>query len=550
MTARPTPSGAMNDEPHRGHHAMAHGNEPHVLSPGLLPQLVQQTVTNSQSLASAALKMVAQVNSPAYLTTLGRSLLAAGNYALARQNLLRATQLDPQAADAWQGLGEACRHLGLDDEAIDAWNTALHLRPDAHEIHAQLGAVYRRRGNFEQAKSHWFQVAQLRVDAPARHGTRPVDAPSSPWLPLAELHWDQGKASEALEYYDRAFTGRVCDAKAEYLRGLIALAREQWQEGWRRFEYRRVLRPHLPQAGWPQPIWDGDCQNLADHRIIVHSEGKLADDILFAAWLPELIRRSGGTIIKCAPPLVQLFARSFPQAIVTAAGSPSLHLPDAHWQTALGSLPRHLGVDAVVSVNGPAASPLTSSVPVLSAKDDGSIFTRIDGSHSNDYRGYLVADWKLRRQWQRRVEHLGPGRKIGLAGWQSLGHDAGELLGQLWGAAKAQWLLLDRTENTITKATLPEHAHRLRALPRRKDLDDWAALLSSLDLVITPPGLTAHLAGALGVPVWVLTPAMAPWCWGVQGERSRWYPTARLFRQEAVGQWRDVIARMAGELAG
>ena len=550
MTARPTPPGATNDEPHRGHHATTHGSGPRESSPGLLPQLVQQTASTNGALASTALRMVAQVNSPAYLTTLGRSLLAAGNHALARQNLLRAVQLDPQAADAWQGLGEACRHLGLDDEAIDAWTTALQLRPDTPEIHERLGALYRRRGNFEQAMTHLYQVAQLRVDAPAPHNSRQADTPS-PWLPLAELYWDQGNASEALEYFDRAFTGRACDARAEYLRGLIALAREQWQEGWRRFEYRRVLRPHLPQGGWPQPIWDGDCQHLANQQIIVHSEGKLADDVLFAAWLPELIRRSGGTIIKCAPPLVQLFARSFPQAMVTAAGSSSLHLPHAHWQTALGSLPRHLGVDAVADCSAPAATPLAPwSVPTLSAKADAVTCTRIDGSHSNDYRGYLVADWKLRRQWQRRVEHLGPGRKIGLAGWQSLGHDADEPLRSLWDAPQAQWLLLGRTADNDAIANLPGHVHRIRALPRRKDLDDWAALLSSLDLVITPPGLIAHLAGALGVPVWVLTPAMAPWCWGVQGERSRWYPLARLFRQEAVDQWHDVLARMAGELAG
>lgn len=552
MTTRPTPSGAMNDDPHRGQRAVPHGSGSSTPSPILLPQLIKQTATNNSALATDALRMVTQINSPAYLTTLGRSLIAAGNHDLARQQLQRATRIDPQAADAWHGLGEACRHLGMDDEAASAWTKALQLKPNAAEIHAELGNLYRRQGKVEQAKAHLYRAAQLTAEGPSNlHGSWRADMPHSAWLPLAELSWDQGNTSEALEYYDRAFTGRMCDARAEYLRGLIALAREQWHEGWRRFEYRRVLRPHLPQRGWPQPIWDGNCRDLVNQQIIVHSEGRLVDDILFAAWLPELIHRSGNTIIKCAPPLVQLFARSFPQATITTAGMPSRGSTQADWQTALGSLPRHLGMDAVAACSVPVISmPAPFNVPASHSKADGAIVARIDSSHTSEYSGYLAADWKLRRQWQRRVEHLGRGRKIGLAGWQSLGHDAGEPWQPLWDIPHTQWLLLDRMNERDCEAKLPGHVHRLRTLPRRKELDDWAALLTSLDLVITPPGLIAHLAGALGVPVWVLTPTLAPWCWGVQGDRSRWYPTARLFRQQTANRWDDVLSRVAEELAG
>lgn len=540
----------MNDDPQHGQRAMPHGSESSP-SHNLLPHVMKQAANNNAALVSTALQMVAQVNQPDYLITLGRSLLAAGEYAMARQHLARATRLDPQAVDAWQCLGEACRHLGLDDEAIAAWTKVVQLRPQAAESHAQLGDLYRRQGRVQEAKAHLFRAAQLAANgSTALPGTWRADLPHSPWLPLAQLSWDQGKVSEALEYYDRAFTGQECDARSEYLRGLIALAREQWHEGWRRFEYRRVLRRHLPQGSWPHPIWDGDCRELHHQTILVHSEGKLADDILFAAWLPELIHRSGKTIIKCEPPLTQLFARSFPQAVVTTAGLGSRDIPHADWQTALGSLPRHLGMDAVAACSVPViSSPTPLNVPGARGERP-SKFARIDGSHTCTYSGYLVAEWKLQRQWQRRVEILGRGRKIGLAGWTLPGQTNAALWQPLWDVPYAQWLLLDPPTEHDDENKLPGHVHRLRALPRRKDVDDWAALLTSLDLVITPPGLIAHLAGAFGVPVWVLTPTLAPWCWGVQGERSRWYPTARLFRQQTTDRWDDVVARVAETLTG
>ena len=511
-----------------------------------LARLVAATTATGRALASDARRLVAQVVDPDYLVALAQGLLDMGHVEAARDTFRRATQRDAYRFDAWRGLGEAAHRLGNDEAAIEAWTQALQIRPGAHEIHTLLGALHRRRGHHKQAFTHMYQAAQ---HCPQQRGTKVrVDRSSkpaaiSPWFPLGDFFWEQGNACEALEYYDRALTDDVCDAKAEYLRGLIALAREDWQEGWRRFEYRRVLRSDLPREGVPHPYWNGDCKELAHQQMMVHSEGRLSDDILFAAWLPELIRRAGGVTIRCAAPLERLFARSFPDATVVAHPWNARPVPHIRWQTALGSLPRHLGMQAAMAAN----SLTTEIAPVV---------TTPLGARQG---GYLVPDWKLTRMWQRRVAQLGPGRKIGLAGWRTLCPPssrpaAKEVAGAapwsaLWEVPGVRWLMLDGLKAGEAADALPAHVHSFRTMPSRRELDEWAALLASLDLVITTPGVLAHLAGAVGVPVWVLTPTLAPWCWGVHGQRSRWYPTARLFRQASIHTWDDVISAVAEELA-
>ncbi len=507
----------------------------------ILNQLAQQTANANRALGLAARSVAENLTNSDFFLQLGQRLLNARRAEMALGNFERAVQLDPASEPALIGLGETLRQLDREAEAVPLWLRILEANPEQAGTQGNLGRWYWEQGELELAIRHLHAAARLSGDDAA-------------WLRVAEFCWEQGNSGESLEYFDRAFATPKFDLEAEYLRGLIALSREHWEDGWKRFEYRRALRADLPDRGWPHALWDGSAQHLTEQSILVRSEGRLADDILFAGWLPELVRRAGSVTVECAGPLRSLFARSFPRAIVPNQRNGGARCPTPHWQTALGSLSKHLGLEAraadVTTVSAPTDGAAVESAPGANLSVDGS-------ATDQQARGYLRADWKLTRVWQRRIATLGSGRKIGAVGFEPSGESsdrcACDALASWWELPGIQWLWLPRERRSSRAAggikrgpSYPLHTFRDQPGPR--DMEDWAGLFSALDLVVAPAGTLAHLAAALGVETWVMVPAMPSWCWGLHGERSRWYPSARLFRQEKPGDWSDAIALVAAEL--
>jgi hypothetical protein len=117
-------------------------------------------------------------------------------------------------------------------------------------------------------------------------------------------------------------------------------------------------------------------------------------------------------------------------------------------------------------------------------------------------------------------------------------------------AAPVNWISLQKGEAVGQLADLPPDAPILDGSSRDRDLADTAALIATLDLVISTDTSIAHLAGAMGKPVWILLPHLADWRWMEDMETTPWYPTARLFRQKSPGDWAGVIERVLGELPG
>ncbi len=503
----------------------------------LLPSVIQQAATATRAIGQAARQVAANLTNSTFYVTLGQSLLDSGRRDDALVNFKRAIQLDSDSVAAWIGLGETLLQLKREVEAEEAWLRILQLQPDHAPTHGRLGAFYRQRRQVELAFKHLRASAQLAQDA-------------GDWLKLADFSWEQGNSGEALECFDRACSHETFDLQAEYLRGLIALARGDWADGWRRFEYRRLLRADMPSRGWPMPLWTGDAAQLAQQSIFVRSEGRLAEDILFAAWLPELIRRSAGVALECVKPLRGLFARSFPQAAISGGLRTQDHMPSPHFLTALGSLPKHLGMEACGMPScATSPPPEESSVAEISSSPRDEL--RSVGPHGG---GYLQADWKLARLWQRRLACLGANRKVGVVGLPATnGNDRDGMLRGVaawWDVPGIEWLWLpaDRKSPIPTSAVHHRRVHSFRDLPARDELDQWAALLTALDLVIAPAGVMAHLAAAVGTRTWILTPSLPAWYWGLHGETCRWYPTARLFRQQEPDNWSTVVAQVSAEL--
>jgi tetratricopeptide (TPR) repeat protein len=353
-----------------------------------------------------------------------------------------------------------------------------------------------------------------------------------PGLPLALLRLgyaleSTGKFDEALACYDRALEAEPGNVQAHVNRATLNLLRGDFERGWEEYEWRLREPLYAPlHARFALPQWDGTP--LKGRSILVYAEQGLGDEIMYASCLNEVIASAGRVVIDCEPRLAPLYRRSFPQATIHAGAQndPADWLPGARpldLKVALASLPFHL-------------------------KRRAGSFPR----HS----GYLKADPARVQHWKAKLGELGPGMKVGLS-WRGGVPKTGRALRSLdleqllpvlrqplhfvslqYGDSRAELTRL-RQMHRITVQQWPEAID---------DYDETAALVCALDLVISVCTSAVHLAGALGRPVWVLAPLKPEARYGLAGESMPWYPSARLFRQAAFGDWRPVVARVAAEL--
>ncbi len=287
---------------------------------------------------------------------------------------------------------------------------------------------------------------------------------------------------------------------------------ESW---WFEYEWRWKCRSCLPPA-FPPPYWDGS--SLEGKRILLFVEQGLGDTIQFIRYAP-LVKQRGATVaLQCQPSMLRLLATCEGIDQIVPKG---VDPPAADVRIPLMSLPR---VFRTTLANIPAQVP------------------------------YLSVDPELCMRWRQPLEQV-DGFKVGIA-WQG---NPDHLRDQQRSAplvafeplAKIPGVRLVSLQQGIGRAQLPELAGPMGVLDlsdRVEDFADTAALVSNLDLVISVDTSVAHLAGAMGVPVWVAIQLLPEWRWMLEREDSPWYPTMRLFRQRSWGDWAGVFERMAETL--
>jgi hypothetical protein len=251
---------------------------------------------------------------------------------------------------------------------------------------------------------------------------------------------------------------------------------------------------------------------------------------MFASCLSGVVEATGHCIIECEPRLLNLFRRSFPAATVFAS------TPDR-------SLPQEVAareVDAVI----PAGS-----IPRLQRKSVADF---------PGHRGYLRADPQRVDRWRERLAQLGPGLKVGIS-WRGGVRKTRRALRSIpldrWlpilGAPGTRFVSLQYTAGADAEiAQLRAQSgnaieHWAEAVD---DYDETAALLAALDLTISVCTAVIHLGGALGRPVWVMAPYSPEWRYGFTGDTMPWYPSVKVFRQPAFGEWGPVTSSVAAEL--
>jgi tetratricopeptide (TPR) repeat protein len=333
-----------------------------------------------------------------------------------------------------------------------------------------------------------------------------------------------GKHEEALDSCERAIELKPDYAQAHWNRSLVLLRKGRFEEGWKEYRWRR--KTNLAAFAYPheldKTLWDG--KPFVGKRLLIHHEQGLGDNLQFVRYLP-MVKRLGGTVIFETPKSVYRLLESF------------------------------YGIDELVQAS-PEAPPDVQFDAYASLMDLPGIFGTTLETIPADVP-YIHADPCKVAHWRRRI--TGDGFKVGLV-WAGRPTGRNEVMSLRYRSCSLEHLapLADITGVVLYGLQKGPAAAQMEQLPRQilvdnlgeqfEDLADTAAAIANLDMVISIDTSVAHLAGAMGKPVWILLKTDADWRWLLDRADSPWYPTMRLFRQTRAGDWAEVLDRVAAEL--
>ena len=435
---------------------------------------------------------------------LGNLLREDGRLDDAERALRRALELDAALSEARLNLGALLEASERIDEAEQCYREALRLNPAEARVWTNLGNIHKRRGDYDEALRCAGRAVELEPGLAAAHNNRGAI--------LERLV----RRSEAIAEYETAIRLDPGFAQAHFNRGLWLLQSGRFDEGWKEYEWR-LRDPETSRPVIPCPVWDGSP--LAGRTILLHTEQGLGDAIQFVRYVPLVLQRGGRVILHCAERLRPLFERLPGVERIVTPGS-ALAGIDCH--APLMSLPRILGT----TLTG-----IPGEVPYLSASAEAA------------------------ERWRRRLAAY-QGRKVGLVWAGNKRPKANphrslqiEQLEPLLSVAGVHWFGLQRGADAaeLTRAAFAGSITNLED-DESYTIEDTAAAILNLDLLITVDTITAHLAGALARPVWILLEAACDWRWLLERSDSPWYPTARVFRQPRPGDWASAVRAVREEL--
>jgi tetratricopeptide (TPR) repeat protein len=432
-------------------------------------------------------------------------LLGQGRYPDALAWAERAIELDPRQAEAHAAHSAVCIRLNRVEDALASSRQALQLNPRLPEAHLNQATAYLKLGQFDEVARICREVLRIKPDY--------IDVE----YVLGMVALKENRLEDALGSFGRLLDKKPEDAQVHFNRAVTWLIQGNYEQGWAEYEWRWRWRDFVVKP-FTQPVWDGSP--LDGKTILLHAEQGLGDTLQFIRYAP-LVKKRGGTVIAACPQVLHdLLSRcaGIDQLVSqeTFTGTAAEHAP-------LLSLPRILNTTLATI---PAAVP------------------------------YVFADPALVEQWRWELAAL-PGFKVGIAWQGSLKHQDDRFrsmpLECFAALARVQGIQLVSLQIGDGEADLGGVSFPIVDFGNRLDkvggaFVDTAAVMMSLDLVITADTATAHLAGALGVPVWVALRFAPDFRWLLERADSPWYPSARLFRQRRPGQWEDVFEQMAGEL--
>ena len=465
--------------------------------------------------AEAALKRALQLR-PDLITAwvnLGILERARNRPTAAEARLRRAFALNPAQLEtlvAW------CQFRAAEKDRAGAWSwlrRALAVSPDFDEAINMHGILLHQEARFEEAVAEFERAEAMghRVAASNRANS------------LLEL----GRLSEALQAHETAVESDATSAGAKYNLALTQLRLGDWARGWTNYEARWQFREvHRVPRRFKQPRWRGEPLNGA--RILLHAEQGLGDTIQFCRYTALVAARGGVPVLQVQPAaerLIRTLTRSLAAGREGLAETAVLGAETAEFafECPLMSLPAVFDTTIeTVPWDGAYLGACDDADAVLAAE-------KLDASRTAPDRFRIGLAWAGNPRYKAdatRSVHV-------------------QTLLPLLRSVDATWISLQKGAAAAQLRELPGDISVIDGSSADRDLADTAALVAALDLVITTDTCIAHLAGAMGKPVWILLPHLADWRWMEKRETTPWYPTARLFRQSSPGDWAGVVERVS-----
>ena len=432
---------------------------------------------------------------------LGTALGKLGRFDAALVCYREVLSVDPQSAEAHFNAGNAHNALGDPDAAIACFERALALRADYAEAHINLGSLIGKLGDYAGAESHYRRAVALKPN--------PTNL-----VCLGGSLGAQGRLDEEEGFYRQALTLDPHHADAHQNLAWLLLKRGDYKQGWAEFALRWRKSDYDALAVPGVAEWRGEP--LEGRSLLLVGEQGFGDHFQFLRFARVLEQRGATVDLRVREPLLPLVER-IPGVHRAFSGTPD-HEYD-FWVPMM-SVPSCVGTDLTT---------VPAEVP------------------------YLFADKAKIKAWRKRLGSADKSaRKVGLvwAGSPTFGNDRyrSMTLTDLSALSELQnvgWYVLQKGPAHAQLADAPQafRAHDFTA--ELDSFEDTAALNMNLDLVIAVDTGVAHLAGALGKPVWLLLPANSDWRWLEARRDSPWYPGMRLFRQQSLGDWAPVVAEVA-----
>jgi tetratricopeptide (TPR) repeat protein len=453
-------------------------------------------------------------HAPAYCQ-LGLLHWRLGQFDRARQSFEQGLAMNQSDVALWINFGRLSHLQERYEDAAAAYQAALHIAPHSYETLVNWATLCKDLGEYEQAITLFERAIAL---APAR-----LEA----WHNLGKTYEEQGDLRLAIANYGRAVVIDPRHGEVRLNRALALLQAGDFATGWREYEWRWYTNDAPTRPQLQVPTWDG--APLDDHSMLVWGEQGVGDEIMFASCYPDVIAQAHRVAMVCDDRLAPLLQRSFPQACVIGAkrGQEQWDRLTPHWitcQIAAGSLPLHL---------------------------------RQQEREFGDRGPYLVPDQSAVQRWRERFAALGPGLKVGIS-WiagttpKHRRHRTTSLADwlPLLQLPQVDWVDLQYGDTSLERDQLPGDVrlHHFTESDPLRDLDDFAAQIAALNLVISVGNATVHLAGALGAPCWAMLPAHWGWRWLTDRTDTLWYSSVRLWRQQVAGDWHTLFAQVAEQL--
>ncbi len=471
---------------------------------------------------------------------LGAALRASGDAVAAEKACREALRLLPKSPLAWFNLANLLRDLNRVDEALVAYRKADALQPGTAEILNNLGVLLYDKGAVEEALKHYDAALAAKpgyTDALANRGnalqrlgrmddartaieTALRHAPDNPVYRLNKSAFlaATGDHGEALRWADKAIAADPQYIKARLKRAGLMIQTGDLEAGLREYEARfKLPNWHRLVDALQMPAWTGE--EFHGKSLLLWNEQGFGDALMYARYLPEVLQRGARVTVMVESALVRLFRESFDEITVCDLSDPP---PEADLHASIMSLPHLMGT---------TMQTIPAKVPYLQAT-------------SSD-----IDRWAVSRD--------------------RINADTRPIIGLIWAGNPGQSHdyarsipldevrpLLDREDirfiNLLVGPRGNEVLHE-NLIDVRKDLTDFAAtaaLMQNLDLIISVDSAPAHLAGALARPLWVLLSYDPDSRYFLKAESTPWYPSAKLFRQNAPGGWNEVLMRVNAGLDG